>query len=140
MKKKILFLLCSCVAMSYQVQAQNPSAAVNPKIAAIYGTHLNAIIAQDPQRLEVLNQLLNERIVIMDQDSVSAKQKFPALLSQPLFNKYVPDLTADAVYNPNTFNPLKYDLPFFTYGDAGYWINGTNKVLLIRGMRNFTNQ
>lgn len=142
MSKKILLLLFAGLTISSQLQAQSAtgSTTVNPKIAAVYGNSLDAIIAQDPQRLTILNQLLDKRIQIMDLDKVTAMNKFPALSAQPLFNKYVPGLTVEAGYNPHTFNPLKYDLPFFSYGDVGYWIDGTDKVLLIRGMKTFANQ
>ncbi|RQO30765.1 hypothetical protein DBR32_08540 [Taibaiella sp. KBW10] len=139
MRKKILLFLFAGLGLFGQAQAQSSNSTINPKIAAVYGSSLNSILAQDPQRLALLNQLLNERIQIMDLDAATAMDKFPALNNQPLFNKYVPGLSAETVYNPNTFNPLKYDLPFFNYGDVGFWINGTNKVLLIRGMRNFIN-
>ena len=139
MKKKILLLLCTTIFVGYTTQAQTSTGSVNPKIAAVYGNQLNAVMTQDPQRLSLLNQLLNERIQIMEMDQATAMQKFPSLFSQPLFNKYAPDLTADVVYNAATFNPLKYNLSFFNYGDVGYWIDGTSKVLLIKGMKNFTN-
>lgn len=139
MKKKILFLLCAGLVTGYTLEAQTNTGAVNPKITAVYGSHLNTITSQDPQRLGLLNQLLNERIQIMELDQATAMDKFPALSNQPVFNKYVPGLTVDAVYNAATFNPLKYNLAFFNYGDVGYWIDGTNKVLMIKGMKNFTN-
>ncbi|MNS31819.1 MULTISPECIES: hypothetical protein [Edaphocola] len=139
MKKKILFLLCTGMLAGYTMKAQTNTGAVNPKITAVYGTHVNTLMSQDPQRLTLLNQLLTDRIQIMELDQATAMDKFPALSNQPVFNKYVPGLTVDAVYNPATFNPLKYNLSFFNYGDVGYWIDGTNKVLMIRGMKNFIN-
>src|SRR5690606_29918882 len=110
---------------------------VDARIAEVYGSSLTHILSNDDQRLTMLNQLLNERIQIIDQDSTSAKEKFPSLNAQPIFNKYVANLVVDGSYNPSTFNPLKYDLKFFEWGDLGYWINGTNKVLFIQGFKNY---
>lgn len=126
------------ITLGGNIYAQsNGSNQVDSRIAEVYGSSLSQILAHDNQRLTVLNQLINERIQIIDQDSVSAKLKFPALNAQPIFNKYVPTLSIDAVYNPVTFNPLKYDLNFFEWGDRGYWINGTNKILFIQGFKNY---
>jgi hypothetical protein len=126
------------ISLGSTIYAQSNSAnQVDPRIAEVYGNSLSQILAHDNQRLTVLNQLLKERIQIVDQDSASAKEKFPALYAQPIFNKYVPSLTVDAAYNAASFNPLKYDLDFFQWGDRGYWINGTNKVLFIQGFKNY---
>lgn len=116
--------------------AQSGNGATDPKILEVYGSSWNDIKTQDPERAQQLNHLLNNRIQILDMDSASAKDKFPALASQPLFTKYVPNITAPHSFSTATFNPLIYDLKFFEYGDSGYWINGTNKVLFITGFKN----
>lgn len=134
--KYLLSVLAISLAGSSYAQS-NGTNQVDPRIAEIYGGSLNQILNHDSQRLTILNQLLNERIQVIDLDSATAKLKFPALDAQPIFNKYVSNLTVGGSYDPNTFNPLKYDLTFFEWGDRGYWINGTNKVLFIQGFKNY---
>ncbi|MBL7704417.1 MAG: hypothetical protein JNM21_02605 [Taibaiella sp.] len=138
MKNRLLLFIATSLSLSTLSQAQtNGNQVIDPRIAEVYGGSLDQLLNSDPDRLKILNELLNNRIKVIELDAATAQQKFPALNSQPIFNKYVHDLTVGP-YNAATFNPLKYDLKFFEYGDSGYWINGTNKVLFITGFKNYT--
>lgn len=71
------------------------------------------------EHLAFFERLLNERIVIEYVPSDDA-EKFPLLSTVPLNNKYNSTLKSisEEDFNPTTFNPLAYQLPF--YGSGTY--------------------
>lgn len=103
---------------------------INPKITEVYGEKTQEIFQNDPDRLKALTDLLDNRIKIVE-SPVIVEDKYTKLSTIPLLNKYNPNLTRDAVFNPNTFNPLKYNLNFFTTEVQIYRIDNTDYIIVI---------
>lgn len=80
---------------------------------------------------QAIKSLLKERLFFFE----SKEEITKALQIQdiPLFNKYNSTLSRDIYYNINTFNPLKYNLPFFSNQSSLYRLGSTNYYLLIKG-------
>lgn len=137
--KNLFFAIISVSSITTVANAQSATATIDPRISEVYGNSIQQLIANDPHKLPLLTQLLNQRIEIIEMDMTVASSKFSPLSQQPLFTKFNANLVPD-VLSTGIINPLKYDLNFFNFGDSGYWIDGTNKVLFIKGMKNFNNQ
>jgi len=103
---------------------------INPKIQEVYGSKLQELVINEPEHLSRLNDLLDNRIKIIESD-VSPLEKYTKLSQVTLLNKYNPSLIRDAVFNPLVFNPLKYDFNFFPKSTVVYRVDGTNYLIVI---------
>lgn len=103
---------------------------INSKIQEVYGEKTQEILQNDPERIKVLTDLLNNRIKIVEVP-VIGDDKYPKLSEAPLLNKYNSNLTRDIVFDPNNFNPLKYGLNFFSTRTEVYRIDNTNYIISI---------
>ena len=103
---------------------------VNAKIQEVYGDKTQEIVQNDPERIKVLNDLLDNRIKIVESPIVG-EDKYPKLSSVPLANKYNPNLQRDLVFDPNNFNPLKYNMNFFTPTVQIYRVDNTDYIIVI---------
>lgn len=104
---------------------------INPKIQAIYGSKMLEFAQNNPEHLARLNDLLDNRIKVIESPATTAEDKYIKLSSVELLNKYNPDLKRDLVYDPNTFNPLKYNLNFFSNSAVVYRIDNTDFLIVI---------
>lgn len=102
----------------------------NPKIQAVYGDKMQEFAQNNPEHLARLNDLLDNRIKVIESPS-TAEDKYIKLSSVELLNKYNPDLKRDLVYDPITFNPLKYNLNFFSNSPVVYRIDNTDFLIVI---------
>ena len=103
----------------------------NAKIQEVYGDKYQEISTNDPERIKLLSDLLENRIKIVEVSSVG-EDKYPKLSSVALLNKYNPNLTRDVAFDVNTFNPLKYNLNFFSTKTEVYRIDNTDYLLVIQ--------
>lgn len=122
-----LFIICLMFMGINNSQAQQS----NTKIQEVYGDKYQEISANDPERIKLLVDLLENRIKIVEVSSVG-EDKYPKLSSVPLLNKYNPNLTRDVAFDANTFNPLKYNLNFFSTKTEVYRIDNTDYLLVIQ--------
>lgn len=104
---------------------------VNSKIQEVYGDKTQEIAQNDPERIKLLNDLLDNRIKIIESPIVG-EDKYPKLSSVPLANKYNPNLQRDLVFDPNNFNPLKYNMNFFTSEVQIYRVDNTDYLIVIQ--------
>jgi len=104
---------------------------VNAKIQEVYGDKTQEIAQNDPERIKLLNDLLDNRIKIIESPIVG-EDKYPKLSSVPLANKYNPNLQRDLVFDPNNFNPLKYNMNFFTSEVQIYRVDNTDYLIVIQ--------
>lgn len=119
----VLFVLFTNVNDSFGQQ-------IDPKISEVYGNKTQEIFQNDPDRLKALTDLLNNRIKIVE-SPVNGDDKYTKLSSISLLNKYNSNLKRDVVFNPNTFNPLKYNLNFFTTEVQIYRVDNTDYIIVI---------
>jgi hypothetical protein len=103
---------------------------INPKIQEVYGDKTQEILQNDPERLQILNDLLENRIKILKSPIVS-EDKYAKLSSVPLQNKYNTNLKRDLVFDPDNFNPLKYGMNFFTSEVQIYRVDNTDYLIVI---------
>ena len=94
----ILTLLFIAFISSNTASAQQ----VNAKIQEVYGDKTQEIAQNDPERIKVLNDLLDNRIKIVESPIVGT-DKYTKLSTVPLQNKYNPAITRDLTFDPNNF-------------------------------------
>ena len=97
----------------------------------MYGEHLSDVVLSDPDLLKALNNLLQNRVKIVE-EPFSSEEKYIKLSQVELLNRYNPNLTRDVVFDPSNFNVLKYNLNFFsaTFSYV-YRIDNTNYLIVI---------
>jgi hypothetical protein len=99
------------------------------KISQVYGSQF---IAMNPEVYNSLVKLLEDRISIIESVPTS-DEKYPKLSQVSLNNKNNSTLVHENVYNPNTFNPLKYNLSFFEKERTLiYRIDNSNYLVVIQ--------
>lgn len=95
-------------------------------IKEVYGDNTEKVVLKNPELLNDLKSLLRNRIVIF-QVSDQSKQKEGKLLSEiPLNNRYNPDMKRSIFKDVESFNPLLYNLDFFSKGSYLYRIDDTD--------------
>jgi len=99
-------------------------------IEEVYNFRARGITKNNSQAYQAINTALKDRIVFFE--SYSAIDKAISLDEVELFNKYNSTLKRDMVYDLNTFNPLKYNLPFFSNHSSLYRLGETDYYLLIK--------
>jgi hypothetical protein len=104
---------------------------VNAKIQEVYGDKTQEIVQNDPERIKLLNDLLDNRIKIIESPIVG-EDKYTKLSSVPLLNKYNTNLKRDLTFDPANFNPLKYSMNFFTSEVQIYRVDNTDYLIVIQ--------
>lgn len=104
---------------------------VNAKIQEVYGDKTQEIAQNDPERIKLLNDLLDNRIKIIESPIVG-EDKYTKLSSVPLLNKYNTNLKRDLTFDPANFNPLKYSMNFFTSEVQIYRVDNTDYLIVIQ--------
>ena len=104
---------------------------VNAKIQEVYGDKTQEIAQNDPERIKLLNDLLDNRIKIIESPIVG-EDKYTKLSSVPLLNKYNTNLKRDLTFDPANFNPLKYSMNFFTSEAQIYRVDNTDYLIVIQ--------
>lgn len=125
--KRILLSLFF-VAMSLFSKAQQ---SIDSRIQEVYADKTQELVVNRPSRLVYLNDILQNRVIIETMVN-EVGDKFPKLSQVELLNKYNPVLSREAVFNPETFNPLKYNFEFFSKSDVIYRVDNTDYVIIIK--------
>lgn len=125
MRKLIMML---CLGFSFlKTNAQE----VDLRIQEMLGEKLQETLANEPQRIKAFTELLENRLSVV-KIPVNPKEDYVKLSTVPLLNKYNPALTRDAAFDPATFNPLKYNLNFFSTKAEVYRIDNTDYIIMIK--------
>ena len=103
---------------------------IDPKIQEIFGDKTQEILQNDPERIKLFKDLLDSRLKIVEV-STSGEDKHTKLSTVSLLNKYNTNLTRDVVFDINTFNPLKYNLNFFSTKTEVYRVDNTDYLIVI---------
>lgn len=98
----------------------------------VYQDKLDKYVLSNKQRVKDFKHLLRNRIVITELPNITDDSKYILLSSVKLFNNYNQNLKRDDTFNSSTFNPLKYNLRFFTTGSSMYKIDNTNYYIIIK--------
>lgn len=103
----------------------------NAKIQEVYGDKTQELVINDPERLSFLTDLLENRIKVIEMPA-NEKKAYTKLSTMPLVNKYNAAIKRDFIFDPNNFNPLKYDLIFSSKKTEVYQIDNTNYFIVIQ--------
>ncbi|TCK68656.1 hypothetical protein DFQ05_0164 [Winogradskyella wandonensis] len=101
-------------------------------IDEVYGQHANKFVYSNPHRLKAIKHILRNRVVIKEMMIDDPKKAYPKLSKVPLQTGFVSNLKRDKIFNPEDFNPLKYQFKFYARGGAGYRVDGTNYHIFIK--------
>ena len=151
MKTRFLLVLF-CVILSSVSYAQNPSyknqgpqpirfnsntkASLNnaelAKLKEVYGAALKTEILDRPTRILNIKEILRNRVVLREISDPIKQKPCPKLSEIPLFDAFVSTLKRDVVFNPNSFNPLKYDFKYHKPGFQLIRVDNTNYFIIIK--------
>ena len=117
-------VICTLFSLSFNVYSQVKSNA--EKIEEVFPVEF---VAHAHSENSFYHKLLKERIQI-EYSPVQSSEKYKLLSSVPLNTKYNSTLKSilESAYDPETFNPLAYQLPFFDPGNSTptYLIDNTD--------------
>ncbi len=122
-----LFFTCLMLIGISSFKAQQ----INDKIQEVYGNKYHELVIDNPQHFEFLKDIVSNRVKIIE-SNYDVKEKYPKLSEVALLNKYNPDLTREAVFDPLNFNPLKYDMVFSSKLPIVYRVDNTNYLIMIQ--------
>jgi len=124
---RTLFFMLMISLCRFHSAAQN----VEAKIQEVYADKTQELVLNDPERHALLIDLLQNRLKVMESQP-NTKENYIKLSEIALLNKYNPALTRDASFDPENFNPLKYNLNFFPKTTTAYRIDNTNYIIIIQ--------
>ena len=151
MKTRFLLVLF-CVILFHVSYAQNPShknqgpqpinfnsnteASLSNdelvKLNEVYGDALKTEILDRPIRILTMKEILRNRVVLREISDPIKQKPCPNLSEIPLFDVFVSTLKRDVVFNPNSFNPLKYDFKYHMPGFQLIRVDNTNYFIIIK--------
>ncbi len=100
-------------------------------INEVYGDKTQEDILNHPQRVKDIKNILRNRVTYRRVDNPAKFKECKSLSEVPLFDDYVVDLDRDIVFNPETFNPLKYEFNFYSRSGEHYKVDNTNYYIFI---------
>lgn len=110
----------------------NAQQSIDPRIQELYGDKTQEMVGNDPVRLNFLTNFLEKRFEIIKTDNNKLDDKSIKLSTVVLLNKYNPTLQRDEQFDPETFNPLKYNLDFTTTLTKVYRVDNTDYIIVIK--------
>jgi hypothetical protein len=131
LKAKILlralsfFLLLTAILNSEIAFAQ---ATVTDKIEEVYGPINGEFFRNNPDLIPFFTYLLENRVQYLN-SPLESNEKYEKLANIPLNNKYNTNLKRDIVFDAVHFNPLKYQLNFYSRFTQIYRID--NQTLIV---------
>lgn len=122
-----------CNAQTEALSALNETTDYDAQIHEVYPVEW---CVNNSEAVALLKECLESRIEIQEVELTSL-DKFPLLSSYPLMNKYNSSIVGVdfGSFQPSTFKPLRYNLPFFTDRIIAIRIDGTNYVLVINPVK-----
>lgn len=131
---QILLILFFCGNSFAQTSAQKEltieqSQLYNNQIQSVYGDEWMNV---NKEAVSALKFCFSNRISYLS-ELLTTGDKYPLLSSFPLMNKLNPEIVAInyAQFNPNTFVPIHYNLPFFSNKKEVIRVDGTNYIIVI---------
>ncbi len=99
------------------------------QITTVYG---EAWVSDNPDAVNALEDCFVNRISYLT-EPLAANGKYPLLSSFPLMNKNNPAIVAInySQFNPSTFIPIHYNLPFFSNLKQVIRVDGTDYIIVI---------
>lgn len=150
----ITFLILSnnfVIAQSNELYLNRDVVNVNPNLTphfsnlersmlqTVFGVHLQDHLQRNPLQELFFKDIFRNRVIVKNIDNPRDQKSCPLLSEVPLFNYFVKGLKRDKVFNPLTFNPLKYKFPFYSKNTTIFRVDGTNYFIFIRPQNYFKN-
>lgn len=100
-----------------------------PAITSVYG---NTWVSNNQEAVNALENCFSNRMNYLI-EPLTANDKYPLLSSFPLMNRYNPTIVAIdySQFNPETFVPITYNLPFFSDQKQVIRVDGTDYIIVI---------
>lgn len=141
-----IIVLLPLVAVGQQSKQENPlplakydnnvklplTSAERAQIVEVYGEFADGHVFSIPHRLRTIKHILRNRVVIKLVTDENNKKPCTKLSEVPLFTSFVSDVNRDQWFNPNDFNPLKYNFEFYSRAAAMYQVDSTNYYIIIK--------
>ena len=132
-KGALALILLQFSTLSYGQTTTQQQLTPEQIISRVAYVHGNDYVANNPTLVSAWGKVMTNRIeyLVAEQDQ---NEKFPLLSSIPLMTKSNPAVQgADFEnFNVNTFNPLTYNLDFFSDRTFVYRIDGTEYLMIIK--------
>ena len=100
------------------------------KLEAAYGDELQNQILRRPIRVKDIKDILRNRVFIY-QENIKDLSKTPLLSEITIFNIYN-HKSNRPIFRENDFNPLLYNLNFFSKAKQTYRVDNTNYLIVIK--------
>ncbi|WP_341905022.1 MULTISPECIES: hypothetical protein [Fluviicola] len=100
-----------------------------PAITSVYG---DTWVANNSEAVIALENCFTNRMKYQI-EPLTVNDKYPLLSSFPLMNRYNPTIVAInySQFNPETFIPITYNLPFFSDQKQVIRVDGTDYIIVI---------
>jgi hypothetical protein len=102
------------------------------KLKEVYGADLKTEILNRPARVLTIKEILRNRVILREITDPNKQNPCPKLSEIPLFDAFVSTLNRDVVFNPSSFNPLKYDFRYHKPGFQLIRVDNTNYFIIIK--------
>lgn len=130
----IACLLCAVFFNCAWTQDQTSPhlADVHPHLSAITSVYGETWVSNNPEAVSALEACFSNRMKYL-LEPLTENDKYPLLSSFPLMNKNNPAIEAInySAFNPATFIPITYNLPFFSNQQQVIRVDGTDYLILI---------
>ena len=101
------------------------------QIKEVYGDKTQEDVLNHPKRVKDIKNILRNRVIINPIKAGESLKKCTLLSEVPLFDYYSPNIIRDASFNPESFNPLKYNFNFYSKESAMYRVDNSNYYIII---------
>lgn len=129
-------LIIAVLGFSHLGNAQNSKP--NPEnfdrfIAQVYVQDGRDFIKPDSRRYAYMKELYNSRILYVknDKKKLDLDSSLKLLSGVPLYTVYQKGLSRDISFNPETFNPFKYNFDFYSPKKQIFRVDGTEYLIII---------
>ncbi len=116
--------------------ADNVNAPLTPtelaQITEAFGDYTAQYVLDNPRILRNIKNILRNRVVVKEVTNPKERKDCDNLSTVPLFDSFVSDIRRDDYFNPNTFNPLKYNFDFYSMSSYMYKVDNTNYYIMIK--------
>ncbi|MDN3493979.1 hypothetical protein [Winogradskyella bathintestinalis] len=102
------------------------------QIIEVYGEYADKYVFNNDQRLRSIKHILRNRVEIKLITDKNNRKACTKLSEVTILDGFVSELERDETFNPNNFNPLKYNFEFHSRAAAMYQVDGTNYYITIK--------
>lgn len=126
----IVLLLFFCFSAFQDKPSLYSQQQINAFVKEVFQDQADALVfTAKSKRLEMITDFLQR--VHFESDEKFKMKKIPLLSACSLQNKYNPNLKRDIIFDPKTFNPLKYNLPMSAKSRTVVRVDDAKTVIII---------